>query len=87
MCGDAGDYPHGIVTALMTQSLVPVPFWKTVEVRGVLRLREHIDPETGCASPLRLEEVTVKVFQIRIRALGLQRIRITESYERGQAPR
>lgn len=61
VCDDIADYPHSIVTVLMTKTFLPVPFWKMIEVVGVLRIGEHIDPETGFASPIHLEDVRISV--------------------------
>jgi hypothetical protein len=59
-CEAAAEWPSDILAVFAKRIVEVVPFWQMIEVDGTLRVGEHVDPETGFLSMLRLENATFR---------------------------
>jgi hypothetical protein len=58
-CDETASWPGGIVPVYTHRSFRVAPFWKRIGVAGELVVGEFIDPDTGFASPMRIEKAVI----------------------------
>lgn len=56
------NYPEEVITVLAEEPFKPTEFWRLIEVKGVLMVAPHTDPDTGFFSALYLKDATWQVF-------------------------